>query len=124
MLGITALWMAIATLSVAVAEPPVATAWLSAHPIAAVSVSAGPKAHVFLVSARVTDAQTAAILATPSFLAKAGVPASFEVGANPGVSLRFSVTVDPSGTSALYRSETLEDGTVQSGYSGLLYVGR
>jgi hypothetical protein len=87
-------------------------------------VKATDRARLFLVSARITDAQTAATLATPAFLAEVGIPASFEIGANPGVSLRFTVTVDASGTSALYRSETLRDGKVQSGYSGVLYVAR
>ena len=123
-LAIIVLMAGAATLSPAVAQSPATTAWAAAHPMATVSVKAAGRAHLFLVSARITDAQTAAILATPAFLAKAGIPASFEIGANPGVSLRFSVTVDTSGRSALYRSETLKDGKVQSGYSGVLYVGR
>ena len=122
--SIMALSLGAVGLSAAVAQSPTTTTWSAAHPMAAVSVKTTSRAHLFLVSARITDAQTAAILATPSFLAKAGVPASFQVGANPGVSLRFSVTVDASGQSALYRSETLKDGAVQSGYSGVLYVGR
>lgn len=124
-LTIMALSVGAAWLSAAVAQSSTTTtAWAAAHPMAAVSVKTTGRAHVFMVSARITDAQTAAILAAPSFLAKAGVAASFEVGANSGVSLRFSVTVDASGQSALYRIETLKDGKVQSGYSGLLYVGR
>lgn len=122
--AIIALFVSVAALSPVVAESPATTAWAAAHPMAAVSIKAAGRANLFLVSASITDARTAAILATPSFLAKAGIPASFEVGANPGVSLRFRVTVDTSGRSALYRSETLEDGKVQNGYSGVLYVGR
>lgn len=123
-LALIALMIGAATLSTAVAQSAATTAWAAAHPMAAVSVKAAGRTHLFLVSARITDAQTAAILATPSFLAKAGIPASFEVGANPGMSLRFSITVDPSGRSARYRSEILKDGRVQSGYSGVLYVAR
>jgi hypothetical protein len=113
-----------AALSAAVAQSAAPAAWTAAHPMTEVSVKATDKAHLFLVSARITDAQTAATLAAPSFVAEAGVPAGFVVGANPGVSLRFSVTVDSSGSSARYRSEILKDGKIQSGYSGVLYVAR
>ena len=57
-------------------------------------------------------------------LVKPGTPAMFEIGTNPGITLRFTVTVDANGERAAYRSETLRDGKVESGYAGALYIER
>jgi hypothetical protein len=95
---------------------------MDAHPVTAVSVATTATPGVFRVSATITDARTSRVLASPATLIKSGSSAAFQVGMNPGRSLRFTVTVDANGELARYRSETLKDGRVESGYSGTLYV--
>jgi hypothetical protein len=97
--------------------------WEAARPITTVAVVATKNAGVFKVSVTITDARSQKILATPVLLANTNTPATFQIGSQRGVSLRFTVTVDINGKVAQYRSETLEHGQVQSGYSGVLYVG-
>jgi hypothetical protein len=63
------------------------------------------------------------VLATPTLFAQALIPATFQIGAAAGVSLRFTVTIDAAGQIASYRSETRQEGQIPSGYAGILHVG-
>jgi hypothetical protein len=116
--------VAILTATSCIAQPVSPTDWQSAHPVTVVSVTTTASAGTYRVSATVTDAQSSKLLAEPAMLVKPGTPAVFEVGLNPGVALRFTVTVDAKGQSATYRSETLRNGSVESGYAGVLFVER
>jgi len=108
----------------AIAQPVAPADWRSAHPVTAVLVAATATAGTFRVTATITDARTSKLLAKPAMLVKPGTPAMFEIGTNPGITLRFTVTVDANGERAAYRSETLRDGKVESGYAGALYIER
>ena len=106
----------------AVAQTSAPADWMAARPLTAVFVDATDTAGVFKVSAVITDAQSAKVLATPTLFAQALIPATFQIGAAAGVSLRFTVTIDAGGQIASYRSETRKEGQIQSGYAGLLHV--
>ena len=108
--------------TLAIAQPVAPIDWQSARPVTAVSVAATARAGTYRVSSTITDAQTSKLLAEPAMLVKPGTPAAFEIGMNPGVTLRFTVTVDASGDRAVYRSETLRDGRIESAYAGALYI--
>lgn len=97
-------------------------AWQAAHPLTSVSVASTDSAGVYRVSVTVVDAQSSQVLANPILMARAGSPSRYQIGFNPGVSIRFTVTVNADGRTATYQSETLRDGQVQSGYIGTLYV--
>lgn len=110
--------------NLAIAQSVAPADWQSAHPVTAVAVTATATAGTYRVSATITDAQTSKLLAKPAMIVKTGTPAVFEIGTTPGVTLRFTVTVDANGERAAYRSETLKDGQIESAYTGSLYVER
>lgn len=86
------------------------------------SVTQTGDAGVYRFSAVITDLQTTKVLAKPVLLTKVGMPATVELGAQPGVVLRFVVTVANGGHEASYRSEVVRNGKVESAQSGLLSV--
>jgi hypothetical protein len=96
--------------------------WKEARPVTSIAVNRTVQAGVYRVSAVITDVHTAKVLGKPVLLTKPGVPGTIEMGTQAGVIVRFVVTVDQSGQTAVYRSEVLKGGTVQSGNSGTIAV--
>lgn len=99
--------------------------WTNAtRPATAVSVSPTDKPGVYVVSAKVTDLATDKVLAAPSLQTVAGIPATFELGVEPTVTIKFVVSVQADGRSAHYTSEVRRNGKVESAHSATLALER
>lgn len=104
---------------------PSADDWLNARPDAQVRVSRGSAPGTYDVKATISDLRSGKVLAQPQLVARAGQPAVVDVsarGAEGMVSVRFTVTVAPSGDTAAYTSEIRNDDVVVSAQSATLAV--
>ncbi len=100
-------------------------AWMSAKPASSVKVAPTAEPGVYLVSAKVSDLATDKILATPELRVVAGAaPATFELGIDPVVVIKFVVSVAADGRSAEYTSEVRRNRKVESAHSATLALAK
>ena len=104
------------------AQQPTATEGATNLPTTAVTVTRRAESDVFIVSAVITDSQSASVIARPVLVVKAATPAKIEIGTMPGTILRMVVVVDGDGGSATYRSEIVRDGQLEDSRTGTVEV--
>lgn len=99
--------------------------WRNARPKVEIQVRRASDADMFVILATISDLKTGKTLAQPKLKTRAGVPARIEVGAKgePGlISVDATVTVSPSGTSALYSSDIHDNDQVISSQTATLAI--
>jgi hypothetical protein len=99
--------------------------WHGVRPKLELSVHRGAEPATYVIKAVVTDLRDGRVMARPSLITKAGIPARADVGAvgDRGLmSVGFTVTVDAQGKTAAYSGEVREDAQVISSQSATLAV--